>query len=251
MSLKNMLMGLNVLFIFGCCTYSLDILKCIFDIIFDWSLTSSAECAVSPHEGLHRCETTYQELNVNNTHPAIINPDDNMISTILLHNYQVRCTQYVCSDIMLWFLLYQELSADQWALFIHKFQGCFTHWGRVMHICVSKLTISGSDNDLSPGWRQAIIWTNAGLLSTGTLGTNFSEILNKIHILSLTKMHLKMSSGKWQTFCLSPNVLTSNEACCWRSNLVQYSLRTLPYTQVSSWLYHVWSTRSGLIVHIF
>ena len=34
---------------------------------------------------------------------------------------------------------------------------------RVMHICVSKLTIIGSENGLSPGRRQAIIWTNAEL----------------------------------------------------------------------------------------
>ena len=26
-----------------------------------------------------------------------------------------------------------------------------SHWGRVMHICVGKLTITGSDNGLSPG----------------------------------------------------------------------------------------------------
>ena len=32
-----------------------------------------------------------------------------------------------------------------------------THWGRVTHICVDKLTIIGSDNGLSPGRRQAII----------------------------------------------------------------------------------------------
>ena len=32
-----------------------------------------------------------------------------------------------------------------------------THWGRVTHICVSKLTIIGSDNGLSPDRRQAII----------------------------------------------------------------------------------------------
>ena len=32
-----------------------------------------------------------------------------------------------------------------------------THWGRVTHICVSKLAIIGSDNGLSPGRRQAII----------------------------------------------------------------------------------------------
>ena len=44
------------------------------------------------------------------------------------------------------------------------------------HICVSKLTIIGSDNGLLPGRRQAIIWTNAGILLIGPLGTNFSEI---------------------------------------------------------------------------
>ena len=39
-----------------------------------------------------------------------------------------------------------------------------THWGRVTHICVSELAIIGSDNGLSHGRRQAIIWNNAGLL---------------------------------------------------------------------------------------
>ena len=52
-----------------------------------------------------------------------------------------------------------------------------THLGRVMHICVSNLTIIGLDNGLSPGRRQAIIWTNAWILLIGPLGTNFSEIL--------------------------------------------------------------------------
>ena len=51
-----------------------------------------------------------------------------------------------------------------------------------MHICLSKLTIIGSDNDLSPGRRKAIIWTNAGILSIWTLGTNVSEILSETHI---------------------------------------------------------------------
>ena len=36
------------------------------------------------------------------------------------------------------------------------------HWGWVTHICVSDLAIIGSDNGLSPGRHQAIIWTNAG-----------------------------------------------------------------------------------------
>ena len=45
------------------------------------------------------------------------------------------------------------------------------------HICVGKLTIIGPDNGLSPGRRQAIIWTNAGILLIGPLGTNFSEMI--------------------------------------------------------------------------
>ena len=52
-----------------------------------------------------------------------------------------------------------------------------THWGRVTHICISKQTIIGSDNGLSPGRRQAIIWTNAGILLIGPLETKFNEIL--------------------------------------------------------------------------
>ena len=57
---------------------------------------------------------------------------------------------------------------------------CLTHWGPVTHICVGKLTILGSNNGLSPGRSEAIIWTNAGILLIGPLGTNFSEILSEI-----------------------------------------------------------------------
>ena len=76
------------------------------------------------------------------------------------------------------------------------------------YICVDNLTINGSDNGLSPGRRQAIIWTNAGILVTGPLGTNFSEISIAILIFSFKKMHLKMSSGKCWPCCLGLNVLT-------------------------------------------
>ena len=102
----------------------------------------------------------------------------------------------------------------EWMLFLPTlYYGCnylsilgLTHWGRVTHICVSKLIIV-SDNGLSPGRRQAIIWTNAGIMLIGPLGTNFSEILIEIYTFSLKKMHLKMSSGKWRPSCLGLNVL--------------------------------------------
>ena len=64
-------------------------------------------------------------------------------------------------------------------------------------ICVGNLTIIGSDYDLSPGRRQAIIWTNAEIpvLLIGPLGINFSEICIKIYAYSFKKMHLKISSA--------------------------------------------------------
>ena len=79
---------------------------------------------------------------------------------------------------------------------------CLTHWGCVTHICVSKLTIISSDNGLSPGRRQAIICTNAGILFVELLGTKFSEFLIKIIRFSVKNMHLKMLSAKWLPFCL-------------------------------------------------
>ena len=82
-----------------------------------------------------------------------------------------------------------------------------THWGWVTHICVRKLAIIGSDDGLSPGWCQAIIWINAGILLTGLLGTNVSEILIEILIFLLKKMHLNVSSAKWGPFSFGLNVL--------------------------------------------
>ena len=60
------------------------------------------------------------------------------------------------------------------------------YWDRVTHICVNELTILGPDNSLSPGRRQAIIWTNAGILLIEPV-TKISEILIEIHTFSFKK----------------------------------------------------------------
>ena len=89
-----------------------------------------------------------------------------------------------------------------------------------MYIWVTNLGIIGSDNGLSPGRRQAIIWTNDAILLIGFLGTNFIEILIEIYTFSFKEMRLKMSSAKCWPFCLSLNVLTTENlamktaACC-------------------------------------
>ena len=82
-----------------------------------------------------------------------------------------------------------------------------THWHRVTHICVSNLTIIGSDNGLWPGRRQAFVWTNDGILLIGPLGTNFSELFIIIQTFLFKKKHLKVSSAKSLPFCLGLNEL--------------------------------------------
>ena len=85
--------------------------------------------------------------------------------------------------------------------------GILIHWGWVTHIYISKLTTIGSDNGLSPAQCQAVIWANTGILLIWSLRINLSEILSEMHAFSFKKMHLKMSSLKWQQFCFELNVL--------------------------------------------
>ena len=64
---------------------------------------------------------------------------------------------------------------------VKPFTNTSTQWGRVLHICVSNLTIIGSDNGLSHGQWQAIIWTN------------FNEIFIRIQTFPFGKMLLKIN----------------------------------------------------------
>ena len=104
-----------------------------------------------------------------------------------------KCYMYN-GNCFLWKLICQDsvlLSAKNTTMWQeHSFDLIWfdlTHWGRVTQLCVVKLTIIDSDNGLSPGRRQAIIWTNAGILLIGPLGTNFIEILIGIQTFSLKK----------------------------------------------------------------
>ena len=112
------------------------------------------------------------------------------------------------------------------------------------HICVGKQTIIGSDNGLSPGRRQAIISTNAGILLIGPFGTNFSEISIKILTFSFTKMRLKVSSAKWRPFCLGLNVLM-----IWTSLCLDF-LCDLLYILYNSVLMH-WQWGKQLFIFLY
>ena len=141
----------------------------------------------------------------------------------------------------------------RWHLYIESGTSNLTHWGRVTHICVSKITIIASDNGLSPGQHQAIIWTNAGIWSMGPLGTNFSEILIEIHTFSFRKMHLKMSSGKRRPFCLGLNVLKEREEVYLALPVIFVLMFICIYVHCDMWaisLIVFWVSNSLLSTHI-
>ena len=100
-----------------------------------------------------------------------------------------------------------------------------THLGRVTHICVIKLNLIGSDNGLSPGRCQAIIWTNDGILLIGSLGTNFSDILIEIDTFSFKKIAFENVLWKMATILSRPQ--------CVKPVMVWSSFFKVPV----SWLY--------------
>ena len=96
-----------------------------------------------------------------------------------------------------------------------------THWGWVMHICISNLTIIGSDNGLAPGWHQAIIWTIAGKLLIGPLGKNFSEILIELIFFQENTLAAIFSRPQFVNFRNSNNIVF---CWIWKSNYMMLGL---------------------------
>ena len=127
-------------------------------------------------------------------------------------NYLKRCWLKTVGPLgtnvsEIWFKKIQlKMVSEKWKPFCPCLS-VLTHWGWVTHIWKSNITIIGWDNDLPPGRCQAIIWTNAGIVLTGRLGTNFREMLIKIYIFSIKKMHFRMLFVKYLPFCLCLNVL--------------------------------------------
>ena len=95
---------------------------------------------------------------------------------------------------------------------------------RCLHTSISYASVKwvsiGSGNGLSLLRRQAITWTNAGLLSIGPLGINFSEIwiIGIISFLFM-KMYLKMSSVRivaiWSSEKWVTSLMMTPECCRW------------------------------------
>ena len=115
-------------------------------------------------------------------------------------SYEMLLAMMVCTSLL---LISSALTASG-TPFINSLRPSDVHMRQ-------KLTIIGSDNGLSPGRRQAIIWINAGILLKGPLRANVSEMLIEMHTFLFTKMHVKMSSAKWRPFYLGLNMLTTSK----------------------------------------
>ena len=101
-------------------------------------------------------------------------------------------------------------------------------WRQFSYICVSKLTVTGSDDGLSPGQCQAIIWTNTGILLIAPLGTNFSEIWIKIQTFLIRKKYI-WKYHQWNgSHFVQGRWVKTNSAC-------RYDDSFLP-TQTYHWL---------------
>ena len=85
-------------------------------------------------------------------------------------------------------LIGREMNRQLYAFFV------LIHWGRVTHICVSKLTVVGSDNGLPPGRRQAIVWTNAEILLIGPSGTCFRNLNRNSYVFIQENAFCKMAA---------------------------------------------------------
>ena len=86
--------------------------------------------------------------------------------------------------------------------------------------------ITDTENGLSPVQHQAIIWNNAGSLSTASLKTYFRSILIKMQQFSIKFMHLKMLFVKCLPFYLGLgrlNISSGQNGCHYTDNIFKCS----------------------------
>ena len=82
-----------------------------------------------------------------------------------------------------------------------------------MHVCVRNLTIIASDNGLAPGWRQATIWTSAGMLLIGPSGANFSEILIENFAFSFNETNFENAVHETVSILFRPQCVNLLDSC--------------------------------------
>ena len=133
--------------------------------------------------------TKYEEIwnsgsKVNNLdldkQPQLFN--SNQVAYNKMMNLFLKCYTYTeFNTNHIWYIIIPNLlcNSPTWECYKQRTIHVLPHWGRVMHICAANLAIIASDNGLSPGRHQAIIWTNVGILLYYTLRNKLQLNFNR------------------------------------------------------------------------
>ena len=114
------------------------------------------------------------------------------------------------------------------------------------------MDISDSDNGLSPGRYQTFISTNAGILLTWPLGTNFSGMLKFIHFHSRkciykcrlrNGMHFVSATINMLKKCYSNKINYNSSASIWCTlhNIIPDKFMSICTKQIEYYLYKDWT----------
>ena len=105
-----------------------------------------------------------------------------------LHSFHIFLLR-IWYESILWVIM------GRWGVFSERRRSSYSSWFRWWLVAWS-----APSHYLNQCWN----------IVNSNLRTNFSEISSEIHAFPFTKMHLKMSSGKWRPFCLGLNVLNTS-----------------------------------------
>ena len=129
-----------------------------------------------------------------------------------ISNFKAWLRTHFCE---IWFKIEQYLiQENKLENVIHKMAPIFS-----LPHCVNSSPLSNAyrhwwtGSALEPFRRQAIIWTNADILSITCQGKYFNEIVCENQIFSFKKMCLSMSSAKFWPFCPRGEELSSPQGC--------------------------------------
>ena len=98
-------------------------------------------------------------------------------TTSTLLGGQLQCyigSRWCCRSLAKWQTV--EKNLFNWYIATTSYKRLIVEAKWCMYASVKEPSFD-SENDLAPGRRQAILWTNAGILLIGPLETNFSEII--------------------------------------------------------------------------
>ena len=134
----------------------------------------------------------------------------------------------VCYINICYLFSYKEMEVIQVWIHSQLIEGEWGIYASVQHTNIA------SDNGLTPIWCQAIIWTNAALLSIRTVGTHFGEILFKIQKFHSRKCTCKCHLRNGGHSVSGSNIVLTHWHDWGRDKMAAFSQTTL--SNAFSWM---------------